>query len=311
MDQVPACFIESVLKNFGYGNRHEMKELSGLWGRTGNLYFKRGGSFCLSLVFDDRKEWSLYYRIDGFDHIKTRTLSRELVREMSKTITSTSLHVSHKRLNTTWERINHKDAIVPLLLRLDAPDRILSILEDKDIFTVLLSKYTEMLVKNSQFLGNFTSISLTSFDDPHAIRLVEGLVSIERLRSLLFWTTMPVVLPSSLWNSFFLSKSFRRLTAPFRLDVVLGVVRQWKQMDPHTLMHSKVVRGFTASSNEFTDVVMTPVPMTSLNTKVLKKIEYEVARSSINSLFRIDHPADPSRSLYVAFEECNCFLFFE
>uniref|UniRef100_A0A1I7XWY1 Cilia- and flagella-associated protein 300 n=2 Tax=Steinernema glaseri TaxID=37863 RepID=A0A1I7XWY1_9BILA len=240
---------------------------------------------------------------------------------MSKTISSIDFDIDQQLIDTTWTRISQADnTIVPLLLRLDAPNRHLSFWGEEEFDRTVLSNYMEMLARYSNFSKGFESITLDFLPElsTFVIRLVEDMASAGRLRSFVACTDEPADLPVSFWNSFFLSNSFESVTADLlSIDVVLRVVAQWKQMDPHTLVPSKVVRIITAPPNTLVNAGMTPVPMESVETKVLKKIERNIGCSRITSLFCIDHPADPSRTIYivrtvhVVFEKRSCFLFFD
>uniref|UniRef100_A0A1I7Z7H4 F-box domain-containing protein n=1 Tax=Steinernema glaseri TaxID=37863 RepID=A0A1I7Z7H4_9BILA len=124
MESVPARFIESVLRSFGEVDRQLLQHVSSTWGQLAEVYWRKRGSLKILYDCDDQDAWHLYYTLDGFEHIKRRNLSREVFREMSKSITSFEFTPNHN-LSRHWKMIDadDEDEMVQLLMRLDAPEK--------------------------------------------------------------------------------------------------------------------------------------------------------------------------------------------
>uniref|UniRef100_A0A1I7ZZE8 AAA domain-containing protein n=1 Tax=Steinernema glaseri TaxID=37863 RepID=A0A1I7ZZE8_9BILA len=303
MERVPACFIESVLECSGYQVRKESEQLSGSWGRLGEVYFTKHGSVLLAYApsTDDRNEWRLYYSLSGFDHIKTRTLSREVVKEISKTILSIQLYVStgSSRNDENWTSIGPQDDnIVHLLTRLDAPFSLLDLdLMILRVYDRLDSKCEELVSRYPHLVRTFASVELGSFR-PSFERLIQDMTSSGRLRSIDIKKQVPAIVPSSFWVDYFFSKGCKTLKANFEdIGVVLGVINRWKEMDPQHLAHNKIFERIKASPKDLANVGLVAITEES----ILKNIQKITTRGSIDSLHRINHPVDPRSMIYVAF----------
>uniref|UniRef100_A0A1I7XYD5 Transposable element protein n=1 Tax=Steinernema glaseri TaxID=37863 RepID=A0A1I7XYD5_9BILA len=318
MERVPVLFIESVLQSSGYLVRKWSKELSTIWGQLAEVFCRKDGVLYLCYAHYDESEWRLHYKLSGFDHIKTRTLSREVVKEISKTIASIQLYVSTGPCPNyeDWDSIHRQDenGKIQLLLGLDAPVRRLCFQMEKVEYTKYAKQCEEMISRYSQLFKAFTCVEMRFFESPFK-RLVEDMVSSGRLWSMRVFRPVIYGLCStatSFWVDYFFSGSCRKLSANFpEFSVIQAVIDRWKKMDPRFLASDKIFTGIKASPNAFVNVGITWIPLKSVDAEVLRRIERKlVQRWSIQSLHCIDHPLEPSSRIYVVFQSEECSLLF-
>uniref|UniRef100_A0A1I7YD30 MATH domain-containing protein n=1 Tax=Steinernema glaseri TaxID=37863 RepID=A0A1I7YD30_9BILA len=159
MDQVPLIFIESVTRNSSLPTSQGLEQLSSAWGIVGEVQTKRSGflNLTFSLHYDHgRMNWRLSYRMEGFDHIESRTLSREVVREMSKSITSIQFHLSRNTVSEdNWHSVAFEDVDL-LLADLDAPKKELEL----DLFGFSAKLYAKLRPRCLKLFKGFTSLKV-------------------------------------------------------------------------------------------------------------------------------------------------------
>uniref|UniRef100_A0A1I7Y7S0 FBA_2 domain-containing protein n=1 Tax=Steinernema glaseri TaxID=37863 RepID=A0A1I7Y7S0_9BILA len=295
MDGVPLVFIESVIRSSDLYTSKELQQLSTTWGDVGEVRTKKKGH--LKLTFapynGDDEDWLLHYKIEGFDHIKSRTLSREVVREMSKSIEYIKFGLDYSYfLDEEWNSISPDNvALLQLLTNLDAPKKNL----DLASVTIIESGYIELSSKYSNFFRSFTSVKLNCFKNT---RLMEDTISEPRVRTVQITPYKNGYRPVSFWVDFFFSEKCMRLEIN-DIDVALGVIEHWKKMDPRNLKYSKVFYAVFCSSESLKDIKMQEI---NLETKaaLLKKVKNKVGRENrVKSLHYIDHPVDLSKKIYV------------
>uniref|UniRef100_A0A1I7ZR89 DUF3322 domain-containing protein n=1 Tax=Steinernema glaseri TaxID=37863 RepID=A0A1I7ZR89_9BILA len=160
----------------------QQQKLSGRWGKLAEEYKTKIGSLKVAYSRHGRDNWSLYYKLEGFDHIESRTLSREVVNEISKSITSFELSASWtlKQPEELWTIISpdEEDDLLQLLIHLshssNAPLNKL-----KEVYAPLIREgYLEMVSKYVHLLKSFTSMKINSYDEP-IVPLIEEMASTE------------------------------------------------------------------------------------------------------------------------------------
>uniref|UniRef100_A0A1I8AJB0 F-box domain-containing protein n=1 Tax=Steinernema glaseri TaxID=37863 RepID=A0A1I8AJB0_9BILA len=293
MDQVPVTFIESVFRSFRKYDRKEVGKLPPLWRQVGEAWRWRSGR--LSLTFSCG---GLYYTLEGWPHIRTRTLSREVVSEMAKNISSVELRIRPNFLASPliWEHIPRAEEhnVMQLLRTLNAP---LYRLEN-------LEWLPRMFPRDSDLLKRFNSLAV--HDD---LELLDQMISLRKLQFITISGNVPAQYDAKDLVDYFLSESCESLSAHFEdVGVVLQIINQWKEIDPQYLAPGKVLKGLHYSCKQLTHADM--IPMYSIDRKLYKKIQRTVRSSCfIESLCRIEHPADPARRIYILFLKLEEFLF--
>uniref|UniRef100_A0A1I7Z0N1 F-box domain-containing protein n=1 Tax=Steinernema glaseri TaxID=37863 RepID=A0A1I7Z0N1_9BILA len=321
METVPYCFIEAVLRS---DLSERARRLDGVWGELAEAYLERRGTLELRYAPYLRNEWRLYYQMQGFNHIKTRTLSPKVVKEMSRSIAAINLAFTHDlREADGWTSVDpddgEDDAVVLLLTGLDAPSKHVW-LHISHGFRPLGPKCVEMLSRYPRLLRTFTTIRLGTYTEPSYIQLLEDAVATGRVQrisiisSVFHRELVPAVLPTSFWVNYFFSESCRTLHVHFEdLDVPLGVIDRWQKTDPRTLAPNKLFTGImtTANDMEEQDVDMTTILLSEAEPEVAKIVRLLAPGMSFLSLRYICHPVDPNSRIYVVFrEENDCSLLF-
>uniref|UniRef100_A0A1I7Y6U7 F-box domain-containing protein n=1 Tax=Steinernema glaseri TaxID=37863 RepID=A0A1I7Y6U7_9BILA len=312
MDVVPLVFIESVIRSLKSVKTYDLLlQLSSTWARVADVHKKKSGFLELTYAYyghDD--EWDLYFKIDGFDHIKTRTLSREVLREMSKSIVSIkflmgdsdNIYVSQ---DDDWHRISPDDVVLPqLLANIDAPVKYLDITEVFPDFDE--SEYEEMCSKCLNLLRSFTSARMPDFD-PYD-RVLNEIVSVPRMWSVDFWECSQhrgeedIPQPVSFWVDYFFSEKCMNLSGFFgERDVALGIIDHWKKMDPRTLKYGKLFADIRDDPQNMEGVGLRKINVDD-EASVREKVRSKVDRDRrISSLHCIDHPVHQSSKIYVVF----------
>uniref|UniRef100_A0A1I7YJZ7 Nonstructural protein n=1 Tax=Steinernema glaseri TaxID=37863 RepID=A0A1I7YJZ7_9BILA len=330
MNSVPQLFIKSVVRLVP-----DLVDLPGAWRKVGQAYMKKCGSLLLtyapSILGDSEAPWCFRYRLCGFDHIKMRTLSKDVVTEMAKSITSFKCDISYSTVCRAslghWSSISSDDEkTLQLLAALDAPK--------KDLFLSLntVSRwYTEVGSRYFHFWKSFTSLQLLSHERqgvPFFLQFLKSVVSVGRLRSikiatmslqdLRFSPDISDVPSNSFWADWFFSEASAELTSGLpSFGAAVEIIGRWKKMDPWKLAPNKIFYSTCDSSDPderlksfFSD--MTPMSVDSADPRILEKIErkiperisnqdYYPAQMVIQSLHYVDHPNDSSFRIYVAF----------
>uniref|UniRef100_A0A1I7Z8T1 FBA_2 domain-containing protein n=1 Tax=Steinernema glaseri TaxID=37863 RepID=A0A1I7Z8T1_9BILA len=294
MDGVPLVFVESVIRNSDIDASEKLQQLSSAWGQVGEVQKKNVGQLFLSFVphyKDGHKEWHLHYAMKGFDHIKTRTLSPEVVKEMSKSITSIDFEETWS-VDLAWHSVSPDDVdLLQLITILDAPVKELDINEATDYHGISL--FVELRSKYVNLLRSFTSLRLTYFEDT---RLMEDTIFAPRVRSVNVdpdWECWKGTGPISFWVDFFFSEQCTRLKLD-DLDVALGLIKHWQKMDPRPLKYSKLLHGIYGSLEDLKDIKMREINLKETKTPLTVR-----QQNHIESLHCIDHPVDPSSKIYV------------
>uniref|UniRef100_A0A1I8ACH9 FBA_2 domain-containing protein n=1 Tax=Steinernema glaseri TaxID=37863 RepID=A0A1I8ACH9_9BILA len=307
MDGVPWIFVESVTRSFRECESCEwLQDLSSAWGAMGEVHSKKRGGLLLTFApyNGDKKDWRLHYKIEDFEHIKTKTLSREVVREMAKSIEYIMFNLSYfYDVDERWHNINSNDVDqLRLLINLDAPVKML----DTSCFNniIELSRYVELRSKYSDLFTSFTSVVLQCFEDT---RLMEKTISEPRVRSVEIWDTEELDRPTSYWVDLFFSEKCSKLFLNFKdIGVVSDVIDRWKNMDTRNqgcadYPYIKAISGIRCSNEDVVGVGMREVDVES-RTPALEMVRTEIKRyGHIKSLHSIDHPVDPSSKIYVVF----------
>uniref|UniRef100_A0A1I7YPX0 SAM domain-containing protein n=1 Tax=Steinernema glaseri TaxID=37863 RepID=A0A1I7YPX0_9BILA len=307
MDRVPLIFIKSVVRNSKIETSQGLEQLSSAWRGVGEVQTKKSGRLLLTFApyeggwnipYDD---WRLHYKMEGFGHIESRTLYREVMKEMAKSITSIELNMDYKAIDyrrgiRRWDSIDPDDAdLLQLLTNLDAPIKELDISSLDDYIGAPL--YLELRSKYSNFFRSFTSVILNCIADT---RVIEDTISEARLRSVEIWDTGAVPQPNGFWINYFFSEECTSFSAKFMDSrVVLGAIDRWKSIDPRTLKYSKVFSGIQCSLEDLKGVGIRKMGMVS-KASLIEKVKREFERNRRRrSLYCIDHPVDPSSKIYV------------
>uniref|UniRef100_A0A1I7ZYJ8 F-box domain-containing protein n=1 Tax=Steinernema glaseri TaxID=37863 RepID=A0A1I7ZYJ8_9BILA len=311
MDSIPVCFVESLVRISRREELQQLQHLSGHWRLSAEVQWRKSGRLELAYLPLNPNHWMFWYRIKGFDHLGTETLSREVLREMSKSITSIEFLITEKlAVGRDWNIApNRSDDVLQLIGRLDAPEKKLCVSAGS------LEWHEKLFPKYAQLLKSFTSLRLESFP-LFMMQFFKDMVATGRLRSIFFCEPIPAyqLYDMDFWVDYFLSESCTRLTADFKdFAVVLEIIKRWKKADLHGFTASKVLRGIEASPEAFTGMGMKPMPMDLLGSDLLKLIERKITGFwNIKSLHCIDHSEDPSGRIYVVFLGWgSCALLFQ
>uniref|UniRef100_A0A1I7YSZ2 FBA_2 domain-containing protein n=1 Tax=Steinernema glaseri TaxID=37863 RepID=A0A1I7YSZ2_9BILA len=306
MDSVPARFIESVLQISPWPRSLDpTRKLPGRWGQLEEVYSKKRGVLHLTYRARDRNEGSFKYRLNGFAHIKTRTLSREVVKEMSKSIQEIHCFVLPSMRFGFYEEtdLEEDDDTWELLLRLEAPVKILMFHTSYELDSKKAS-----VSKSFQLFRTFTSLDMNSIDQA-PVQLMEDILSSGRLQSITIREPVPATLPASAWVDCFFSESCSTLSVNFQDSAVIPkILEQWKKTDSRALASHKIIE--TPSIPDASVIGMTTIQMESAESaEVIKKVESKIAgRINIRSLHLIDHPVDPSSKIYVVLQVCGGYV---
>uniref|UniRef100_A0A1I7ZVL9 FBA_2 domain-containing protein n=1 Tax=Steinernema glaseri TaxID=37863 RepID=A0A1I7ZVL9_9BILA len=311
MDRVPVIFIESVARNSSLTTSKGLQQLSSAWGSVGEVQTKKSGRLLLTFApyeggwnipYDD---WRLHYKMEGFGHIKTRTLSAEVVKEMAKSITFIKFDFFYyvEDLYESWNCINPDDIVLPQLLAdLDAPEKRLDLIVlENAIFEDF--KYIELRSKYSNLFRSFTSVASQCF---HNTQLMEDTISEPKMRSVQIWDTSDGHRPTSFWMDYFFSEKCLSLSVKFKdFDIFLGAVDRWKKMDPRTLKYTKILSGSKKFiKSHVTRAILDSVGIRTIDMEaeapLFDKVRSKVGRHRIIVSFHcIDHPVDPKSKIYV------------
>uniref|UniRef100_A0A1I7YUE0 F-box domain-containing protein n=1 Tax=Steinernema glaseri TaxID=37863 RepID=A0A1I7YUE0_9BILA len=327
MDNVPQLFIESVIRLVP----NIAERIPAPWRKIGDEYLKKRGQLILTYALSNPRDleapWCLRYRLFGFEHIKTRTLSKDVVREMAKSITSFKFDISHKTVFRAgmgnWPSISPDDKdTIRLLVALDAPGKELLLSPDK-----VFKWYTEVGSRYFYLWRSFTSLRFISgINDMHGVpsflQFLESVVPVGNLRSLNISSpanleelrqNTPDLLSDSFWADLFFSEGCTELTSgPLGLSVAEEIIGRWKQMEPWKLAPNKTFycTGDSDRQKSFSDRVksfqsfisaMTTMPLESAAPRILEKVKRRFPKDKIVYLYYIDHPSDPRFRIYVAF----------
>uniref|UniRef100_A0A1I7Z929 FBA_2 domain-containing protein n=1 Tax=Steinernema glaseri TaxID=37863 RepID=A0A1I7Z929_9BILA len=311
MDGVPLEFVESVVRNSDICTSEELEQLSSAWGRVGEVQTKNNGQLFLSfdppyMNEDEDEKWRLHYKMEGFDHIKSRTLSRDVIREMSKSITSIQFNVDYyDTIGEDWHSFGPDDVnIVQLLTNLDAPIKELDIFSFKR--SIGESCHLKLRSKYSNLFRSFTSVKLNCFEDT---RLMEGTICEPRVHSVEINRYGKRSRPTDFWVDFFFSEHCTRLTLKSD-DVVLAAIKHWIKMDPRTLKYSKVLAGNDCHLDTLLDNIYFMGDMCMWETKddtgsfrnrVRKNIFLLDQKADIEQVHCVEHPVDKSSKIYVVY----------
>uniref|UniRef100_A0A1I7ZY27 Crinkler family protein n=2 Tax=Steinernema glaseri TaxID=37863 RepID=A0A1I7ZY27_9BILA len=286
----------------------EQQKLDGLWGLLARQNWKEGGDLEVLYAPVGQGQWGLYYKLDGFSHIQTRTLSREVAKEISKSIRSVNFWVSNgNRPLQHWTLItlNDEEEILRLLIRLDAPTKKL---EFPDCYTIQFQVYNRLVSNYSYFLKTFNSViqrnSCRPSERPFFAQFVKDMISTGKLKSLNLSVPPPVLTYTSSLVDYFFSESCRRLTIEkCSSGVVYEVINRWKLLNPRLLTPYKIINTkFVCVTNSYVLPNVQTIRISDIEDEILEMIEKNVAgakRSRIRSLHRIDHPVDPRDKIYV------------
>uniref|UniRef100_A0A1I7YQA4 Mediator of RNA polymerase II transcription subunit 13 n=1 Tax=Steinernema glaseri TaxID=37863 RepID=A0A1I7YQA4_9BILA len=319
MDTVPVCFIESALRSFQTIETPpyaiavppgEQQKLGGLWGLLSRENWKEGGDLDVMYAPNGQNQWRFYYRLVGFSHIQTRTLSREVAKEISKSIRSVNFSVSNgNRPLQHWTLItlNDEEEILRLLIRLDAPTKKL---EFPNCISIQFHVYSRLVSNYSYFLKTFTSViqrnSCRPSQRPFFAHFVKDMTCTGKLHSLHVKVPPPAPTYTGLVVDYFFSESCRRLTVEVcAAEVLYQVINRWKKLNPRLLTPYKIINTkFVCVTNPYALPNVQIIRMSAIEVEILEIIERNVAgaeRSQITSLYRIDHPVHPSDKIYVIF----------
>uniref|UniRef100_A0A1I7XYX8 Similar to n=1 Tax=Steinernema glaseri TaxID=37863 RepID=A0A1I7XYX8_9BILA len=99
MDTVPVAFVESVLQSCGDSLP---KGIPHAWAQRGEAYLRERGSLIVTYAPSDpwnySLPWTFRYKLRGFDHLKERTLSREVIWKIARSITNFKFDTNYKCL---------------------------------------------------------------------------------------------------------------------------------------------------------------------------------------------------------------------
>uniref|UniRef100_A0A1I7ZYS0 Methyltransf_11 domain-containing protein n=1 Tax=Steinernema glaseri TaxID=37863 RepID=A0A1I7ZYS0_9BILA len=304
MDNVPASFIESVLRASGFIARLDALELYRAWGRIAKDYWP-GGVVRVTYVPYGPKESRLHYQIDGWPHIETRTLSREVANEISKTVTSILFTISKERfLPDGWNTVapDNKE-VLELLMRLDAPDKRL------DLSSALRGWICQDMARYSNLLRTFTS--LTNVPNVRAITpFLEGMASTGRLQSISFSGFVPSGLSTTFLVNYFFSASCRRLSLTVKNFPIRDYINRWEMMDPQALPCDKVIDVTDGTEDLLFNIDTLEVGQD--DPELLEKISRKLINNgSILSIHRIDHSVARNAKVYVVFFRHVCYIVFD
>uniref|UniRef100_A0A1I7YCW8 HEPN_DZIP3 domain-containing protein n=1 Tax=Steinernema glaseri TaxID=37863 RepID=A0A1I7YCW8_9BILA len=298
MDRVPLLFVESVVRSF-----HEvqtcklLQQLSSAWGQQSEVHAKKSGRLLLTFAYTRvYRAMILCYKIEGFDHIESRTLSREVVKEISRTIRCIDLFLLLvPKFSEEWKSVGPDDVeLLQLLVNLDAPEKRLDMDSFSEIFKE--SEVVKLRSKYSTLLKSFTSVKL-QFSDA---RVMEETISEPRLRSVEIVDTGKAPQTTTFWVDLLFSEKCKRLSTYFS-GVVLSAIHRWKKMDPGTLTHNRILRGILNSKEELPVVGMIKTEMEA-EAALLEKLRSQLRdHRQIDSLHCMEHPFDPSSKTYVVF----------
>uniref|UniRef100_A0A1I7YSU8 MOSC domain-containing protein n=1 Tax=Steinernema glaseri TaxID=37863 RepID=A0A1I7YSU8_9BILA len=299
MESVSTLFIESVIRILDDGDRCDVEEIPGRWGKCGRASRKKTGSLEIAFAPNEQNEWRLHYQLDGWPHLKTKKLSRKVFGDIARNILSIEFFTTDKVLDEDWQSIgpDDKDGLVTFLTNLDAPEKKVEFepatrLMNPDSDTLLMARHP-------QFLANFSSLEMISIDQAPA-GLVQQMLSTGRLRSVVIRNPVPAsALPSKAWVEYFLSESCMELRAEIKgFKTILELIAQWKKMDPRTLPPKKVFLASDCSVRDMAKLGKTKIAVESADKKILRVIG---GAKEITRLHRIDHPVQPGSRIYVAF----------
>uniref|UniRef100_A0A1I7Z6H4 Methyltransferase n=1 Tax=Steinernema glaseri TaxID=37863 RepID=A0A1I7Z6H4_9BILA len=246
------------------------------------------------------KDWRIYYSIMGFDHIKSRTLSREVVREMAKSITSIEFHLHYDQYtNDGWHSISPDDVVLlQLLINLDAPEKVLDVRSYCGEWS-----YRKLRSEHSNLLRSFKSVTMNF---PTDIRLAEQRISEPRIRSAVFRGLAKRFPPASFWPNYFFSENLMRLDI-FDLNVARELIDDWKNMDPWTMPYSKMFYGCGNSLKKLVGVDMRKVD-SEAEAPLWEKVKSKLGRYRRylrKYFYIIDHPVHQSRKIYAVDYYCG------
>uniref|UniRef100_A0A1I7ZQ69 FTH domain-containing protein n=1 Tax=Steinernema glaseri TaxID=37863 RepID=A0A1I7ZQ69_9BILA len=320
MDTVPPYFIDSVMRSLAsnerpwntiYVPRSDQQELSGRWGRFRRKYRSESGGLEVIYAPDLRTEWKFYYKLHGFDHIKTRTLSPEVVKEMSKSISSFKFSVKQMFHFQCWSLIpqmhpyfreltvinpDDEEKVVRLLTWLDAPIKCF----DASHFKIDFEVHSNLVEKHPHFLQSFTSVKVRSLRQSLFLQLVQRMTFRETLQSIHI-SSVPERTSTNFLVDYFFSQSCRRLTVDFPdFHVVRNILSRWKTINPRGLAAYKIFEGVGASPADLNEIGIIGIPISSIKVETLTVIEQKVVkRKNIKSIHRINHPVDKRSKIYL------------
>uniref|UniRef100_A0A1I7YCZ5 Uncharacterized protein n=1 Tax=Steinernema glaseri TaxID=37863 RepID=A0A1I7YCZ5_9BILA len=243
----------------------------------------------------------LYYTIIGFDHIESRTLSREVIEEMSKSIICIEFYLTYAdTLRDDVPFVSPDDVeLIQLLADLDAPVKILELTND-----FYSDYYAEARKKFLPLFQSFTTLKMDYYS--RDTQLLADTISEPMLRSSTI-SCRSLSDPNDFWVEYSSSDGLTNIAAGFRnFGMALEVIDRWKKMDPRTLPYCKLFCGLKSSSVTRTGEGMQEVDMEA-EAALVEKVESELDDGNlIKSLYLIDHPVDLNSKIYVAFyDEVN------
>uniref|UniRef100_A0A1I7Z094 SLC12 domain-containing protein n=1 Tax=Steinernema glaseri TaxID=37863 RepID=A0A1I7Z094_9BILA len=307
MDSIPAGFIQAVVQ--AKRNRRDLPTgLPGIWGKLIDDYMAKRGM--LSLVYGpcDDGEWRLHYKMHDWPHIKTRTLTREVARQMSRSIQTISLY-GHQRSTAGYTVIDPNscdhDAILQLLVGLNAPGGTMYLTGNEDNHGAVASKYMEMVSKYKPLLRTFTMVVAGYFRSSWLKSLVNDLLFHGKMEHIAILNPVSQI-DSRFWDDFFLSKTCRSFCGDFEhFDDMLAIIRRWRTTDSQQLVPLKMFKGKESRriekirAEDFVDVGMTQLPTEEvLGSETVSNF----------STYRIDHLVDPTRFIGITFLGHNLML---
>uniref|UniRef100_A0A1I8AIP0 Highly derived d5-like helicase-primase: PROVISIONAL n=1 Tax=Steinernema glaseri TaxID=37863 RepID=A0A1I8AIP0_9BILA len=326
MDTVPATFVDSVLHLYGYGYGFHRK-LPAAWARRGQAYLKKRGSLILTYAPSDLQNhalpWTLRYKISDFDHIEDRSLSREVIREMAKSIACLKFDITYKAHLTAhyvqWPSITDDEVTFRLLTNLQAPKKEL-LLE----LNFVSQWYTELGARYDHFWNSFTSVSLAKtlrYTAPIGnitafIQFMKNVVPKSRLRFInIYWKsiepdtvqaiargTPEETVPTSFWMDYMLSESCTGFNFHLESEITSGVIARWKEMDPRRLPQ-KIFTKVTLHKEDARQFGFTEFSMKTINARLLDTIKRKISLRSAHSgnkihIQYIEHPIYQNFRIY-------------
>uniref|UniRef100_A0A1I8A6E7 FBA_2 domain-containing protein n=1 Tax=Steinernema glaseri TaxID=37863 RepID=A0A1I8A6E7_9BILA len=316
MDTVPVVFIESVLQSCG---DNLPKEIPHAWAQLGEAYLMKCGSLILTYAPSDLQNyalpWAFRYNLRGFSHLKEKTLSREVIRKIARSITYFKFDTNYKCIWSAhvgrWPSIaDDDDATFQLLANLQAPKKELIVDVDS-----LSHWYGALGPRYSYFWRSFTSLSLrkdsyfsTPVDDCRSTfaQFMKDVVPTARLQRIEVFdniSDIAAVLPANFWAEYLLSESCTGFDFPFGPDmaaeVASGVIQRWKEMDPRRLPQKTFARMSLRNVNrrEFTKFVVEP-----LDEEILKNIPPHVSKEELQTYTAYtEHPIYSGFRIYAVF----------
>uniref|UniRef100_A0A1I7YDS3 FTH domain-containing protein n=1 Tax=Steinernema glaseri TaxID=37863 RepID=A0A1I7YDS3_9BILA len=234
----------------------------------------------------------------GFDHIKSRTLSREVIKEMSKSITSIRFYLSYYDVDDDAKSISPDEVeLVQLLAHLDAPVKKLKL----DFLDVYVPDYEEARLKYLSLFKSFTSLKLEYFS--RDTQYMADTISEPMLRSSRI-SAQSLSGPNNFCVGYSSSDGLTEIAAGFEeFGMALEVIDRWKKMDPRTLPYYKLFCGLKTSSVTRTGEGMQEIDMEA-EAALVDKVGSSIGRhKNIESLYLINHPADPNSKIYVVFSD--------